>query len=61
MEGRAITPEIEQALRRILAQKAAVANLESQKEARDGDQDKIFDDQQRLRENMKSLKGSAEE
>jgi septal ring factor EnvC (AmiA/AmiB activator) len=61
VEGRAITPEIEQALRRILAQKAAVANLESQKEARDGDQDKIFDDQQRLRENMKSLKGSAEE
>jgi DNA repair exonuclease SbcCD ATPase subunit len=42
-------------------QKAAVANLESRKEARDGDQDKIFDDQQRLRENMKSLKGSAEE
>ncbi len=56
-----ITPEIEQALRKILAQKASVAELEARKEARDSAQGKIFDDQQRLRENMKSLKGSAEE
>ena len=61
LETRSITPEIEQALRTILAQKALVAELEARKEARDGAQDKIFDDQQRLRENMKSLKGSAEE
>ncbi len=61
LETRAITPEVEQALRGILAQKARVADLEARKSARDGEQDKIFDDQLRLRENMKSLKGSAEE
>ena len=38
-----------------------MADLEARKSARDGEQDKIFDDQLRLRENMKSLKGSAEE
>ena len=61
LESHAITPEVEQALRGILAQKARVADLEARKTARDGEQDKIFDDQLRLRENMKSLKGSAEE
>lgn len=59
--GKAITPEIEAALRRIIAQKAVVAGLEAKREARDNELDKIFDDQQRLRENIKSLKGSAEE
>jgi chromosome segregation ATPase len=52
---------IEESLHRILAQKAAVAELESRKDGREEEMTKIFDDQQRLRENMKSLKGSNEE
>src|SRR5260370_23910729 len=51
----------EDALRRIIAQKAIVADLDSKKEDRESQMNKIFDDQQRLRENMKALKGSAEE
>jgi cell shape-determining protein MreC len=39
----------------------AIAELEAQKDARDEETTKIYDDQQRLRENMKALKGSAEE
>jgi hypothetical protein len=57
----AITPEIEQALRRILEQKDQIANLNNQAETRDTEMSGIFDDQQRLRENLKALKGSAEE
>jgi chromosome segregation ATPase len=56
-----INKTIEDALRQILAQKAIVAELDSQKSARDDERDEIFNDQQRLRENMKSLRGSAEE
>jgi hypothetical protein len=58
---RSINPSIEDALRRILARKEAVRELESKKDAREEEMTKIFDDQQRLRENIKSLKGSAEE
>ncbi len=61
VKQRSVNPELEAALRRVLAQKDAVAGLESQKSAREEDIEQIFDDQQRLRENMKSLKGSAEE
>ena len=46
---------------RILAQKDVVNDLDSRKDARDEEMTSIFDDQQRLRENMKSLKGSSEE
>lgn len=56
-----INKPIEEALRKILAQKEVVSNLEDQKTEREEERDKIFDDQQRLRENMKALKGSAEE
>jgi hypothetical protein len=58
---RSIDKTVEEALRRVLSQKEAIAELESQKEARDEEMTKIYDDQQRLRENMKALKGSAEE
>jgi hypothetical protein len=61
LRERSIDTTIEAALRRILAQKDVIADLDSQKEDRDGQMEKIFDDQQRLRENMKALKGSAEE
>ncbi len=52
---------VEEALRKILAQKDVVNDLDSRKDARDEEMTAIFDDQQRLRENMKSLKGSSEE
>jgi chromosome segregation ATPase len=52
---------VEDALRRILAQKDVVAELDASKDAREEERKKIFDDQQRLRENMKALKGSSEE
>jgi hypothetical protein len=58
---RSIDKAIEEALRKILAQKAAIAELDSQKDERNEEMTKIFDDQQRLRENMKALKGSPEE
>ncbi|PYV39124.1 MAG: hypothetical protein DMG06_24025 [Acidobacteria bacterium] len=58
---RSVDKALEDALRRILAQKSVVADLENQREARDSETEKIFDDQQRLRENLKALKGSAEE
>jgi hypothetical protein len=56
-----VNPAIEQALRRIFDQKAQVAALDSEEEKRDGEITRIYDDQQRLRENLKALKGSAEE
>ena len=56
-----IDKTVEEALRKVLAQKTAIADLEEQKSDRDDEMSKIYDDQQRLRENMKALKGSAEE
>jgi hypothetical protein len=58
---KSIDKTVEGALQKIVAQKAVVANLESKRSDLDDEQMQIFDDQQRLRENMKSLKGSAEE
>jgi chromosome segregation ATPase len=58
---KSIDAALEEALRKILAQKATVAALDSSKEAADSETTKIYDDQQRLRENIKSLKGSPEE
>jgi len=58
---RTINPEIEAALRKILAQKGVIAGLDRELQARRDETKRIFDDQQRLRENMKALKGSAEE
>ncbi|HXZ18334.1 MAG TPA: hypothetical protein VEG63_00180, partial [Candidatus Acidoferrales bacterium] len=58
---RTINPEIEVALRKILAQKGVIAGLDRELQARRDETKRIFDDQQRLRENMKALKGSAEE
>jgi Carboxypeptidase regulatory-like domain len=56
-----IDPGIETAFREILTQKGAIDSLEAQKSTRDDETQKIFDDQQRLRENIKALKGSPEE
>ena len=56
-----INPEVEKALRRIVAQKNDIAVLESVITGRRSQVSSISEDQQRLRENMKALKGSAEE
>ena len=56
-----LTPEMAQSLQKITAQKAVVARLEQDMEDRQKDIDRIVADQGRLRENMKALRGSAEE
>ncbi len=56
-----INPEIEAALRKVLAQKVVIAGLDRELQLRRDETKRIFDDQQRLRENMKALKGSPEE
>jgi hypothetical protein len=61
VKERSISKVVEDALRRVLAQKSVIAELTGQIKAREDESEKIFDDQQRLRENLKSLKGSAEE
>jgi len=61
LRQRSIDKTVEEALRRILAQKAVVEATDEKKSAGEEETQKIFDDQQRLRENMKSLKGSADE
>ncbi|HTZ75231.1 MAG TPA: carboxypeptidase regulatory-like domain-containing protein [Candidatus Aquilonibacter sp.] len=58
---KSINPEIEAALRKILAQKDLVSQLAGQISDNDDATQKIFDDQARLRENMKALKGTPEE
>ena len=50
-----------QALPKSTAQRAVVAKLEQEMENRQKDIDRIVDDQGRLRENMKALRGSAAE
>jgi hypothetical protein len=57
----AVSPAIEQALRKIIEQKDQIASLDSEAEKRGNDVEGIYNDQQRLRENLKALKGSAEE
>jgi hypothetical protein len=61
VQQKSIDKTVEEALRKILAQKAQVSDLDEQKTAREDEQSKIYDDQQRLRENMKALNGSPEE
>ncbi|MGO9231765.1 MAG: carboxypeptidase regulatory-like domain-containing protein, partial [Bryobacteraceae bacterium] len=61
LRQQSIDKSVEEALRRVLAAKIEAAELDSQKDARDEEMKGIFDDQQRLRENLKALKGSPEE
>lgn len=58
---KSIDKSLEDALRKVLAQKAAIGDLTARKNLREAETSKIFDDQQRLRENMKALRGSVEE
>ncbi|HEX2711387.1 MAG TPA: hypothetical protein VHM88_04075, partial [Candidatus Acidoferrales bacterium] len=61
LQQKTINAEVEQALRKIVAQKNEVAKFQAQIDQRQKEINRIFEDQQRLRENMKALKGSAEE
>lgn len=56
-----INPEIEQALRKVMAQKNSIAAIGAEMASRKTKISGIADDQQRVRENMKALKGSLEE
>jgi hypothetical protein len=61
LQQKSITAEVEAALRKIVQQKEQVDSLNNEVSRRDEETEKIFDDQQRLRENLKALKGSQEE
>jgi hypothetical protein len=56
-----LTPEVEQALRAIMAKKNEIAAVNDEAGRRRQESEQIFRDQERLRENLKALKGSAEE
>jgi hypothetical protein len=60
-EQQRMTPSMREAFGRILAKKNEVSRLDTQMRARGQERDAIIADQARLRENMKALKGSAEE
>jgi hypothetical protein len=61
LQQRSITPAVEAAFRKIVQQKSQVDSLDAEVSRREDETHKIFDDQQRLRENLKALKGSPEE
>jgi hypothetical protein len=61
LRQKTINAEIEKSLRRIVEKKNEVAGLNAQAQSQQKAIDQIFTDQGRLRENMKALKGSAEE
>ena len=56
-----MTPELQAAFRRVLDQKNVIGNLQAQIASRQQELNAINRDQARIRENMKALKGSAEE
>jgi len=55
------TPELEKSLRGILAQKDAIAKLDADIKEKQGELESIGVDQNRVRENLQALKGTAEE
>ncbi len=56
-----INSEVERALRKVIAQKDSIVALDAENADRNSKISAISADQQRVRENMKALKGSAEE
>ena len=60
-QQKSISQEIEAALHDIVEQKSRVAVFDQQTSENDDKTDRIYDDQQRIRENLKALKESAEE
>ena len=61
LQQKMINAEVEGALRQVLAQKNDIAVIEAVIAGRKAQVASISDDQQRVRENMKALKGSSEE
>ena len=61
LEQQMINAELEKALRRIVSQKSEIAVIEAVITGRRSQVSNISDDQQRVRENLKALKGSTEE
>ena len=61
LQQKSINADIESSFRKIVAQKDSIASLDAKIEQGENEAEKIYDDQQRLRENLKALKGSAEE
>lgn len=61
LRQKSINPDVEKALRGVTTQKNVLAEFDGQIKVQQKLIDQIFADQGRLRENMKSLKGSAEE
>ncbi|MGB0078715.1 MAG: DUF4139 domain-containing protein [Candidatus Sulfotelmatobacter sp.] len=61
LAAKMINPEIDQALRKVIAQKNTIAALDAEVGSRRSKISGITEDQQRVRENMKALKGSVEE
>jgi hypothetical protein len=56
-----MTPELQSAMRRVLEQKGQISRLQSETETRQKELSAINTDQARIRENMKALRGGAEE
>jgi archaellum component FlaC len=56
-----INPEVEKALHQIIAQKSDISVIDAVITGRRSQVSSISEDQQRLRENMRALKGSVEE
>ncbi len=61
VQGGSISAEAAAEFRKIVEQKNRVSAIEADIAKREEEKAAIFDDQQRLRENLKALKGSAEE
>jgi len=61
LKQRTPSPELEKALMGVAAKKNEIAAVDARLGALQSDEKGIFEDQQRLRDNMKALKGSAEE
>jgi DNA repair exonuclease SbcCD ATPase subunit len=57
----AMTPDLQAAFRKVLDQKNQIGKLQADTETRQKELNAINTDQARIRENMKALKGSAEE
>jgi hypothetical protein len=61
LDQKMINPEVEKALRQVVKQKNDIAVLDAVMAGRKAQVTNISEDQKRVRENMKALKGSAEE
>jgi Carboxypeptidase regulatory-like domain len=61
VQQRRLTPAMQQSFSRILAQKDKIGGIDQQFNQRKQESDQITADQNRIRENMRALKGSSEE